>query len=132
MDGIRTCALAQLERVFEWVNFPKSHQVAISTFENHCLVGELTFGDPFQDSGVEGYLRYSASRTQLVHALPSAPPTPPLPVPTSASRRRSSSCPCRANSISSHSQETTQGQIDGFFSQLPLQCYLTEVASVGD
>ena len=27
--------------------------------------------------------------------------------------------------------ETTQGQIDGFFSQLPFKCYLPEVASVG-
>ena len=28
--------------------------------------------------------------------------------------------------------ETTQGQMDGFFSQLSFKCYLTEVASVGD
>ena len=28
--------------------------------------------------------------------------------------------------------KTTQGQIDGFFSQLPYKCYLPEVASVGD
>ena len=28
--------------------------------------------------------------------------------------------------------ETTQGQIDGFRSQLPFKCYLPEVASVGD
>ena len=28
--------------------------------------------------------------------------------------------------------ETTQGQIDGFFSQLPYKCHLKEVASVGD
>ena len=28
--------------------------------------------------------------------------------------------------------ETTQGQMDGFFSQVPLKCYLPEVASVGD
>ena len=28
--------------------------------------------------------------------------------------------------------ETTQGQIDGFFRQLPSKCYLPEVASVGD
>jgi len=28
--------------------------VAVSTFENHCLKGKLTFGDPFQESGVEG------------------------------------------------------------------------------
>ena len=28
--------------------------------------------------------------------------------------------------------ERTQGQIDGFFSQLPFKCYLSEVASAGD
>ena len=28
--------------------------------------------------------------------------------------------------------ETTQGQIDGFCSQLPFKCYLPEVAFVGD
>ena len=28
--------------------------------------------------------------------------------------------------------ETTQGQIDGFFSQLLFKCYPPEVASVGD
>jgi len=28
--------------------------------------------------------------------------------------------------------EATQGQIDGFFSQLPYKCHLEEVASVGD
>ena len=28
--------------------------------------------------------------------------------------------------------EATQGQIDGFFSQLPNKCHLEEVASVGD
>ena len=28
--------------------------------------------------------------------------------------------------------ETTQGQMDGFFSQLPYKFYLEEVASVGD
>ena len=28
--------------------------------------------------------------------------------------------------------ETTQGQMDGFFSQLPNKCYLEEVTSVGD
>jgi len=28
--------------------------------------------------------------------------------------------------------EATQGQIYGFFSQLPYKCYLEEVASVGD
>jgi len=28
--------------------------------------------------------------------------------------------------------EATQGQNDGFFSQLPYKCYLEEVASVGD
>ena len=28
--------------------------------------------------------------------------------------------------------ETTQGKIDGSFSQIPFKCYLPEVASVGD
>ena len=28
--------------------------------------------------------------------------------------------------------ETTQGQMEGFFSQLPFKCYLPEVASVRD
>jgi len=28
--------------------------------------------------------------------------------------------------------EATQGQMDGFFSELPFKCYLEEVASVGD
>ena len=28
--------------------------------------------------------------------------------------------------------EATQGQMDGFFSQLPYKCHLNEVASVGD
>ena len=28
--------------------------------------------------------------------------------------------------------EETQGQIDGFLSQLPIKCYLSEVKSVGD
>jgi len=28
--------------------------------------------------------------------------------------------------------EATQGQMDGFFSQIPYKCYLEEVASVGD
>jgi hypothetical protein len=28
--------------------------------------------------------------------------------------------------------EATQGQMDGFFSQLPYKCHLKEVASVGD
>ena len=27
--------------------------------------------------------------------------------------------------------ETTQGQIDGFFSQLPFECYLSELVPVG-
>jgi len=38
--------------VFQLENSSKWQQAAISTFENHCLVGELSFGDPFQESGV--------------------------------------------------------------------------------
>ena len=29
----------------------KAPILAVSTFENHCLEGKLTFGDPFFDSG---------------------------------------------------------------------------------
>ena len=31
----------------------KAQQDAISTFENNCLEGNMTFGDPFEDSGVK-------------------------------------------------------------------------------
>ena len=37
---------------FDGVNSSESQQVAISTFENHCLTGELTFGKPLQGSCV--------------------------------------------------------------------------------
>jgi hypothetical protein len=37
-----------------------------------------------------------------------------------------------ARQVRSRTPETTQGQIDGFFSQPPFKCYLPEVASVGD
>ena len=30
----------------------KACQDTLSTFENSCLEGEMTFGDPFEDSGV--------------------------------------------------------------------------------
>ena len=30
----------------------------ICTFENNYLIGELTFGDPLQDSGVEGTVNF--------------------------------------------------------------------------
>jgi len=42
-------------RVLEGVNSFKSlsgHALWLSTFENSCLEGEMTFGDPFEDSGV--------------------------------------------------------------------------------
>ena len=42
-------------RVLEGVNSFKSlsgHALWLSTFENSCLGGEMTFGDPFEDSGV--------------------------------------------------------------------------------
>ena len=38
----------------------------------------------------------------------------------------------RASGQVKTTQETTQGRIDGFFSQLPFKCYLPEVASVED
>jgi len=34
--------------------------------------------------------------------------------------------------VSETSLEATQGQIDGFFSQLPYKCHQNRVASVGD
>ena len=34
--------------------YSKQYQVAVSTLKNCCLVGELTFGDPFQHPGVAG------------------------------------------------------------------------------
>ena len=46
-------AWGRVPRQFEGVNSSEPQQVANSTLENHCLLGELTFGDPFQDSGVE-------------------------------------------------------------------------------
>jgi len=46
-------------------------------------------------------------------------------------------CPANVNRHNSFvaafaTLEATQGQMDGFFSQLPYKCYLEEVASVGD
>ena len=39
------CGLEFLNRV----------RTRLLTFENHCLEEELTFGNPFQDSGVVGF-----------------------------------------------------------------------------
>ena len=39
-------------RVFERGSVLKPCQDTVSTFANHCLAGEQTLGDPFQDSGV--------------------------------------------------------------------------------
>ena len=39
-------------RVVEGLSENRPCPETVSTFENHCLAGELTFGDPFQDSGV--------------------------------------------------------------------------------
>jgi len=43
---------------------------------------------------------------------------------------RHSALPKRGGRIAA--LEATQGQMDGFFSQIPSKCYLEEVASVGD
>jgi len=53
-------------RVFERVIFQKTHLDALSTFENRCLAGELTFGDSLQDSGDEFV---SGSRMRFVLLL---------------------------------------------------------------
>ena len=45
------------------------------------------------------------------------------------SSQREWPCP---TSIFMTTLETTQGQIDHLFTQLPFRCYLTEVASAGD
>ena len=47
-----SCGWAYHARVFEVVNENRPCPDTVSTFENHCLARELTFGDPFQDSGV--------------------------------------------------------------------------------
>ena len=39
-------------RVLEGVNSFQPCQDTVSPFENNCLEGEMTFGDPFEDSGV--------------------------------------------------------------------------------
>ena len=59
--------------------------------------------------------------------------SPPLSLSLDRARtppRRSSGPRARLRCPSS--LETTQGQMDGFFGQLPYKCYLEEVASVGD
>jgi len=43
--------------VFEGVNHLHRVRTRFLTFENHCLAGKLTVGDPFQDSGVAGVVR---------------------------------------------------------------------------
>ena len=40
-------------RVLEWVNPLKCVSKTLLTFEAHCLEEEITFGDLFEDSGVE-------------------------------------------------------------------------------
>ena len=42
------------------------------------------------------------------------------------------SLPGNAHRLEGSTLETTQGQMDGFFSQLPYKCHQTRVASVGD
>jgi len=46
------CGKVYHARVFEGVNENRPYPDTVSTLENHCLAGELNFGDPFQDSGV--------------------------------------------------------------------------------
>ena len=49
-----------------------------------------------------------------------------------ANREACQSIPERAYPTRPSALEATQGQMDGFFSQLPYKCHLEEVASVGD
>ena len=43
-----------------------------------------------------------------------------------------SGLPCRETYRTLSTLEKTQGQIDGFFSQLPCKCHQNQVAFVGD
>ena len=56
------------------------------------------------------------------------PPLPPSPTPTH-DQRGNITAPILSLSTT---LEATQGQIDGFLSQLLFACYLPELASVGD
>jgi len=42
-------------REFEGVNPSNASCEQQETFETHCFEGKLTFGDPFEDSGVVGF-----------------------------------------------------------------------------
>ena len=56
--------------MFVLVIFSKPYQGTVSTFENHCLEEKLTFGDPFQDFGVE-WRPSGAKKVKLGALLPS-------------------------------------------------------------
>jgi hypothetical protein len=43
-------------RVFEELNKNRPYPDTVSTLGDHCGAGKLTFGDPFQDSGVVGVI----------------------------------------------------------------------------
>ena len=60
-----------------------------------------------------------------VEAFKRAPPNP-MAVPLSSAKLTDRVLRCLP------ALEATQGQMDGFCSQLPYTCYLEEVASVGD
>ena len=50
-------------RVLEGVNSCKS----VPTFENNCLEGEMTFGDPFEDSGVVRIVHVSRGASPAIY-----------------------------------------------------------------
>ena len=56
----------------------------------------------------------------------------PFYATTSFEMKAGGTCSVQTPVVTHSTLETTQGQIDGFFSQLPFRCYLPEVASVGD
>ena len=69
----------------------KPCQDTVSTFENYCLEGKLTFGDPFLDSGmavgVEGPVNRNAPKGRQVARLRTFRPQP-------RSKGLLGKCPC--------------------------------------
>ena len=76
-SALRACN----SRVFEGVNDNRPCPDTVSTFEIHCLAGEFTFGDPFQDSGV--VVALFGNRARLITTLPSEEGTTYKPRPES-------------------------------------------------
>ena len=73
-----------------------------------------------------GHFHMGETPLYLETPSPAYSPHPARPLPETAPAHD------QPPSLSLSTLETTQGQIDGFFSQLLFKCYLPEVASVGD